>query len=200
MASKISSAEPLCLGSASPRRRQLLEQVGIPVTVRAASIDEGLAAGERVDRYLERVVGDKLAAVLAAGEARVVLCADTVVLAEGDILGKPADDDEARAMLARLSDREHCVATRFAVAVDGIERAAQTVRTRVWFRALDAALVERYVATGEGRDKAGSYAVQGIGAMLVKRIDGEYANVVGLPICAVVESLERLELLPWPLG
>jgi septum formation protein len=197
MASKISRVLPLCLGSASPRRRQLLEQVGIPLVVRAVSADEDVRAGEAVDAYLARVVGDKLArAVAASGEGvAAVLVADTVVVSNGEILGKPLDDGDARRMLSRLAGREHWVATRYAVAVGGAAVAAETVRTTVWFRALDAAQIDAYVATGEGRDKAGSYAVQGVGAMLVRRIDGDYANVVGLPICAVVEALQRLELL-----
>jgi septum formation protein len=197
----IDPAHPLLLASASPRRREILETLGLPIVVSPAHVDEATRPGEGAEGYLERVALDKLLAAgrleVAAG-AGAVLVADTSVLVDGEILGKPRDDDDARAMIARLAGRGHEVWTRFAVARPGaLERAAhaETVRTRVWFRALDAATIDAYVATGEGRDKAGAYAIQGIGSFAVRRIEGSYSNVVGLPACEVIEALARTGLL-----
>ncbi len=198
MASKISPTAPLLLGSGSPRRRELLTQVGLPIVVRPVAVDESVGHGEEADAYLARVVADKgraAAVALAEGAYAACLVADTVVLSEGRILGKPSDDRESAAMIRALAGREHVVATRFELAAADGERVVETVTTRVWFRPLADAQVERYVATGEGRDKAGAYAIQGIGALLVERIEGDYANVVGLPLCAVIRAMETLELI-----
>ncbi len=191
----ISARSPLGLGSASPRRRALLEALGIPLVVVAVDVDERRGRNEAPEAYLDRVVGDKLEAVLADERARassVVLVADTIVLVEGDILGKPAGPDEARSMLARLSGRTHEVRTRFALGEIGRGLLhAETVATSVEFRAMSADEIDRYVATGEGIDKAGAYAIQGVGSFAVRRIEGSYANVVGLPVCEVIVALRR---------
>ena len=156
-------------------------------------MDEATRSGEGREAYLERVVLGKLAAVAASSAARgasAILVADTVVLVDGAIFGKPTDDADARSMLSRLSGRAHDVCTRFAVASEsGAALEAETVRTRVLFRGLSDDEMSRYVATGEGRDKAGAYAIQGIGAFAVARIEGSYSNVVGLPACEVVPRL-----------
>lgn len=192
---------PLGLGSASPRRKSLLETVGISLSVIAVEADERRRPGEAPDAYLERVTLDKLARVHADPRARdtsALLVADTIVLVDDAILGKPANDEEATAMLTRLSGRAHEVRTRFAIgtAPSGVAPLhAETVSTVVHFRALETDEVLRYVATGEGRDKAGSYAVQGMGSFAVERIEGSYANVVGLPVCQVVVALKRLGVL-----
>jgi nucleoside triphosphate pyrophosphatase len=195
----IDGRRPLLLASASPRRRELLERAGIALRVRPVDVEEAVLAGERWEAYLERIVDMKSQAAVALPEARsaaATLVADTVVVHEGAILGKPVDDDEARAMIAALGGARHEVATRFALADEGGSRLhVETVITAVWFRPLDAAQVDRYVRTGEGRDKAGAYAIQGVGAMLVQRIEGSYSNVVGLPLCEVVLALERLGLV-----
>lgn len=191
----------LVLGSASPRRREMVASLGIPFEVWAPHVDETPAEGERADRYLERVVDSKLAAVRAGHGLRMrdadgVLVADTVVVAPGGaILGKPSDDADARAMLGVLAGRTHDVSTRFALASTKSREApwhVETVTTRVVFRALDAAEIEAYVATGEGRDKAGSYAVQGLAASFVSRIEGSYTAVVGLPLAELVVALRKL--------
>jgi septum formation protein len=192
----ITARSPLALGSASPRRRALLEGLGIPLVVVAVDVDERRRHDETPEAYLARVVDDKLRAVLAddrARESSVVLVADTIVLLEDQILGKPADAARARSMLAELSGRAHEVRTRFALGVPS-ERGhvhAETVGTTVEFRALASDEIDRYVATGEGTDKAGGYAIQGIGSFAVKRIEGSYANVVGLPVCEVIVALRR---------
>jgi septum formation protein len=193
---------PLLLASASPRRRELLASAGVPLEVCAVDVDEAVKPGESADAYLQRIVSDKLAAACGkpqAANCAAVLVADTSVVDGTTIMGKPADDDDARRMLSALAGREHRVMTRFAIEGDGLEH-AQTVTTKVWFRQLSAADIDRYVATGECRDKAGAYAIQGIGAMLVSRIDGSYTNVVGLPLAEVVVTLQRADLLgPVPL-
>ena len=162
-------------------------------------VDERLRPGEGPLPYLERIVSDKLAAatphVVGVG---AVLVADTSVILDDVALGKPADDEEARAMLTALAGREHEVWTRFAIATGADPTRpvhAETVRTRVFFRALDASEIHAYAATGEGLDKAGAYAIQGIGSFAVARIEGSYSNVVGLPACEVILALRRAGLL-----
>lgn len=191
----------LVLGSASPRRREMVASLGIPFQVRAPHVDETPAAGEPADRYLERVVDSKLVAVragdgLSLRDVDGVLVADTVVVApDGAILGKPSDDADALAMLRVLAGKTHRVSTRFALASTKGRAApwhVETVTTRVVFRALDAAEIDAYVATGEGRDKAGAYAVQGLAASFVARIEGSYTAVVGLPLSELVMALRAL--------
>ncbi len=189
---------PLLLGSGSPRRREILAALGIPVRIAKAEVDESVRPGEAPEPYLARVVADKLAAVVKLPEARgaaAVLVADTSVIVDGAPIGKPADEEDARAMLRMLSGRAHEVWTRFAIGRDASVLAAETVRTRVWFRALDDDEIAAYAATGEGLDKAGAYAIQGVGAFAVERIEGSYSNVVGLPACEVILALRRAGVL-----
>lgn len=194
----------LILGSASPRRRELLEVVrlvrpAIRFRVVTPQVNEDVRAGETPDAYLTRVVRDKAADVARrlpeAEHAGVdaILCADTSVMIGERILGKPADEDEGRAMLRDLSDREHEVATAFIVTdAHGHALHEEIVRTRVTFRALSPEEIDAYVASGEGRDKAGGYAIQGGAAAFVSRVDGSPTNVVGLPVSEVVVALGRL--------
>ncbi|CAN5898678.1 nucleoside triphosphate pyrophosphatase [soil metagenome] len=202
------SPRPILLGSGSPRRREILGNLRVSFVVHVAPADESTRPGEAAAAYLERVVLLKLAAVATAfgagsdapGEVRstsAVLVADTSVIESGDILGKPGTAEEAEAMIARLAGRTHEVWTRFAVGSPEITPRilhAETVITRVTFRPLSAAAVRAYAESGEGSDKAGGYAVQGLGAGLVSRIDGSYTNVVGLPACEVLVALEVLGL------
>ena len=199
----MSLTRPLVLGSASPRRRELLTLAGVPIVVRTAEVDEAVRPGEAGDAYLARVALAKLAAVRAtltdAGDVAGVLVADTIVLApDGAILGKPADDAEGKEMLRLLAGETHEVRTRFLVADARSTDAplhAETVSTRVVMRALAADEIDAYVASVVGRDKAGGYAVQGRAAAFVERIEGSYTNVVGLPLCEVVVALRGLRLL-----
>lgn len=181
----------LILASASPRRRELLARVGLRLAVAPVDVDEAVLVGESPDAYLERVVEEKR--VAAAGHEEGLLVADTSVIVGDDILGKPADDEEAAEMIRRLAGSWHRVATRFCLDHQG-RRHAETVSTQVRFRALDEEEVRAYAATGEGKDKAGAYGIQGIGAMLVERIEGSYTNVVGLPLAEVVVAMRALEL------
>ncbi|HEX4336752.1 MAG TPA: Maf family nucleotide pyrophosphatase [Polyangiaceae bacterium] len=199
----ISEAHPLVLGSGSPRRREILTGLGVPIVVVVGSVDETPHGAEDTDAYLLRVVRDKLAAAAAKlatpGDAPAIVVADTIVVVDGDILGKPRDEADAVVLLSRIVGRAHVVRTRYAIQVGGIAGGRlieRTVDTRVTMRAARPELVARYAATHEGLDKAGAYAAQGIGAFLVEKIDGSFSNVVGLPACEVVGDLVELGLLP----
>jgi len=190
----------LVLASSSPRRREILRRLGVPHRVVAPEIDETRRPGEGAEALVRRVARDKAQAV--ADELRPedgpppwVLAADTTVVVDGEPLGKPADRVEARRMLATLSGRDHQVLTAFCVTRRGGPEACHMESTRVWFRELGEAEIDRYVASGEPMDKAGAYGIQGLGCFLVARIDGNYENVVGLPACAVVETLCRLGVI-----
>ena len=180
----------------------MIAELAIPAVVRPVEVDESTADGEGPDDFLVRIVGAKLAAARKLPEAErcaAILVADTIVVHGGRILGKPVDDAEAKRMLAAMAGGPHEVAGRFAIASEGVLE-EQTVRTRVWFRDLDENQIARYVDCGEGRDKAGSYAIQGVGAFIVERIDGSHSNVIGLPLCEVIAALQRHGLLgdcPW---
>jgi len=197
----ISNDTPLILGSASPRRREILTGLGLPLRVLPAEIEERVEPGEEPEAYLERVVLQKLAAVAARAVKErfaAMLVADTIVVIDGEVLGKPADTAEAERLLARLVGRTHTVFTRYAISTDPVSLvtvAAQSVRSRVQMRHASRAEIARYARTGEGLDKAGAYAAQGIGSFLVERIEGSYSNVVGLPACEVVLDLSRAGLL-----
>ena len=185
---------PLVLASASPRRRALLEQLGIPLRISPAHLDENARPGEPAEQYVLRLAREKAEAVHARHPNDTVLAADTSVVLEGRILGKPGTAEEAVEMLRALSGRTHQVMT--AVAVAGV--GARCVTAAVTFAAASEAALRWYVSTGEPMDKAGAYAVQGIGGFLVERIEGSYSAVVGLPL---VETLALLReagyILPW---
>lgn len=195
----ISEARPLVLGSASPRRRELLTGLGLPVRVVPAEVDERVRPGDTPSAYLERVVADKLGAVAARVSPEAapgILVADTIVVENDEILGKPADVGEAAVLLRRIAGRTHVVMTRYAIATAAAQiLRADTVHSRVTLRAASESELVRYAQTGEGLDKAGAYAAQGIGAFLVERIEGSYTNVIGLPLCEVVLDLQRAGLL-----
>ncbi len=192
----------LVLASASPRRRELLFGLGLGLTVRPVDLDETPRAGEAPRDYVLRLAVEKAAARAAAGE--LIVAADTVVVVDGDILGKPRDPADARRMLRRIAGREHTVLSGVAVLdVSGeprraafgsaARRSAETVEaSRVVISPLADDEIAWYVATGEPLDKAGSYAVQGLGALFVEAIDGNYTNVVGLPLPALRRLLGTL--------
>lgn len=183
------SAPRLVLASGSPRRRQLLALLRVPFTVVVPEVDEAPLLGESPESLVRRLALAKAEAV--AGE--VVLAADTIVDIDGDVLGKPGDDDEARAMLTRLSGRSHWVHTGVAVRHRrGLD--VEVVATEVVFAPLTRATIERYVATGEPLDKAGAYAMQGAGGAFVTAIAGSPSNVVGLPLATVAPMLAHAGL------
>lgn len=175
----------LVLASASPRRRELLSGLGVAFTVRPADLDERPHPGEGPRALVGRLARAKADAVTdPARPQEVVLAADTIVDVDGDILSKPADRGEAAAMLGRLSGRQHQVHTAVAVGPAQI-----LVSTTVRFVPLDRADIDWYVATGEADDKAGAYAVQGIGGAFVAAVHGSWSNVVGLPLAETVALL-----------
>lgn len=185
---------PLLLASASPRRRELLQVLGLHFEVRSPDVDETPLVGEIPEAMVVRLASAKAAAVVEAERdavERLVIAADTTVAIGGAVLGKPRDDAEGLRFLQQLSGRDHWVHTGHA-----LRRGSREVRvlrsTRVRFRSLTAGDMARYVATGEGRDKAGGYAIQGFGAILVDSIEGCYGAVVGLSLPAVVDAAREL--------
>ena len=173
----------LVLASASPRRSELLTQLGVEFQVHPADIDESVARDELPGDYVERMAREKAAAVVSLYSANeyCVLAADTTVVIDGDVLGKPRDHLDGLAMLARLSGRMHEVITALCLAGNG-DTVSQQVTTRVLFASLDRETCEAYLSTDEPWDKAGAYGIQGLGGALVARIEGSYSNVVGLPL------------------
>jgi len=208
----------LILASGSPRRAELLRAAGYAFEIVVPVVDESVRSGEAAADYVRRLAAEKSAAVMdvvargfqprEGGPERaaphevvmggveedvqpVILGADTVVVVDGDILGKPRDDDEAAAMLRRLAGRPHVVMTGVSLR-HGPHEAGRVVTTDVYVRDLSDAELNWYVRSGEGRDKAGAYAIQGLASRFVPRIDGSYSNVVGLPVACVAELLTSL--------
>lgn len=183
----------LILASASARRRNILEAAGIQFTVRPVDADERRVDGESPETYVMRVSALKAGAARIHHPADVILAADTVVVVDDAVLGKPQDDDDARRMLMLLSGRHHDVLTGVVIAWPEGEQAL-VERTRVWFAPLEEMEIRDYIASGEPRDKAGAYAIQGLASRFVTRIDGSYSNVVGLPIAEVWRMLRKTPL------
>jgi len=185
-------SELLILASASPRRLELLERVGVAVEVSPAYVDESPRAGEDAVAYARRIAAAKADAVAAGAPDRWVLAADTVVEVDGSLLGKPDDEVHAQRMLARLCGRTHRVITAYAVRGPGGRAADGHVTTAVDMRTPTPEEIAAYLASGEWRNKAGGYAVQGIAAALVTSVRGSVTNVIGLPLSEVIDELARL--------
>jgi septum formation protein len=181
----------LVLASQSPRRSEILRQAGIPFVTRPANVDETAQLGESPEDYVKRVARDKAMTAGAVPE-EIVLGADTVVVIDGEILGKPANSADAVRMLGLLAGREHEVLTGICLR-RGDEMVIDCARTRVRFTTLSRAEIAEYVASGEPTDKAGAYAIQGLASKFIERIEGSYTNVVGLPIELVQQVLRKLE-------
>jgi len=185
----------LILASASPRRRDLLRSAGVAFEVDPSDIDETPAAGENARQFVRRMASEKgapaLARRIAAGDARPVLAADTVVVINGTIIGKPRDRAGARDMLNLLSGRAHKVITGFCLlgGPDPGFRHQEEVTTEVRFKPLLPQEIETYLETGEWQDKAGAYAIQGRAAFMVEAVSGSYTNIVGLPLAQVIQAL-----------
>ena len=180
----------IILASRSPRRRYLLEQAGLRFAVVPSSFDENSVAMTEPQAYVRKLAECKASVVAQAYPDQWVIGADTIVLIGNDILGKPGSDDEARNMLRRLSAKTHQVLTGYCIFCKNRDRSfSETVRTEVCFKDLSTEEIEWYIHSGEPFGKAGSYAIQGLGTFLVKRINGSYTNVVGLPVCEIVEFL-----------
>ncbi|TWI55379.1 septum formation protein [Pseudomonas duriflava] len=192
----------LYLASGSPRRRELLEQIGVSFTRVAATVDESILPGEAPTAYVERLARAKALAGLAALPAHTDACvlgADTSVVLDGRILGKPRDRGDGLDMLAQLSGRAHQVLTGVALA-HGDQCVVRVVSSDVHFRVIDEAERIAYWASGEPIDKAGGYAIQGWGAVFVKYIQGSYSGVVGLPLCETAELLSLFAIPCWQVA
>jgi len=186
----------VCLASRSPRRRELLEQIGVPHLVATPDIDEAVLSGESAADYVVRIARCKARAVRLQGTGLPVLSADTIVVIDERIHGKPADEQEGVAMLARLSGRTHQVLTAVALAAaGGVTHRLSTSEVR--FRRLTAAECLAYWRTGEPRDKAGGYAVQGRGAVFIEHLSGSYSGVMGLPLFETAQLLTAAGVPCW---
>jgi septum formation protein len=193
-------ALPVVLASASPRRADLLRQIGIAFEVRlpAEPVDETPLPGEAPDAYVTRLAAAKAHAVAHVAPGRVVLAADTTVVLDGRIVGKPGDRAEAVAMLLELAGRDHEVLTGVAVCSGDRERTL-LARARVQFRPIERAEAEAYWATGEAADKAGGYGIQGIGAIFAETLQGSYGTVVGLPLAETERLLRDFGVDTWAM-
>ena len=184
----------IILASASPRRKELLEKLDLDFSVCPADIDESLLPDEDAAMYPLRTAVQKAMAVAKTEEDALVIAADTVVAVDDDILGKPRDEAEAKAMLQRLSGREHIVITGIGVVDTASGRTlSATEQTIVYFHPLRDEEIDVYIATGECMDKAGSYGIQGKGSLLVRKIDGDYFNVMGLPLSRLYRLLLNID-------
>ena len=184
---------PVTLASASPRRRELLTLIGIPHVVQPADIDETPFPGEAPEAHAERLARTKadVVAKILGPHRNLVVAADTIVVIDDEILGKPRDIAEAARMLERLSGRTHTVVTGVACALDGrVESGVETVQ--VTFRELSPTEIADYIQTGEPMDKAGAYGIQGFGATIVQRIDGDYFAVMGLSLVRMIGLWKQL--------
>ncbi len=185
------NAEPrLVLASQSPRRSQLLTMLGLTFDVSPADVDETYAAGEEPREHAERLACEKAAKVATERPDAIVVGSDTVVIVDGDVLGKPTGIENGVAMLMRLQGRSHEVATGIAVSAGGILHSG-VERVAVTFLPFDENTARAYIATGEPMDKAGAYGIQGYGATIVERIDGDFFAVMGFPIVHFVKLLGR---------
>lgn len=182
----------LILASQSPRRRELLGRLGIPFTAVSADIDETMDPGVPPEQEVARLSREKALAV-PAGPQDIVLAADTIVVRDGRVLGKPHTPERAKEMLRLLSGRDHQVITGYTILKDGIAHTG-TETSHIFFRDLLEEEIEAYVKTGEPLDKAGAYGIQGLAALFIKGLEGDYYNVMGLPLCALTQDLRRLGL------
>jgi septum formation protein len=184
--------EELILASGSPRRAEILTAVGWPFDTLVAGIDESVYENEKPVSYVERLAKSKVAAVAAKLESGLVLGADTTVVVQDEILGQPCDDADARRMLLLLSGKWHEVFTGVSLMRVGHEPLVEHEITRVRFAEMSAAEIDWYVATAEPMGKAGAYGIQGKAALFIEEIDGDYFNIVGLPIRLVYKMYEKL--------
>jgi septum formation protein len=185
-----STPPPIVLASQSPRRAELIARLALDFDVQPADIDESYRAGETPPEHAERLAREKAQVVAATHPHALVVGSDTIVVIDGDVLGKPRSREQAVEMLMRLSGRDHEVCTGVAVAMDGhVESGLERVRVR--FRTLTRETCEQYAATGEPMDKAGSYGIQGFGSAIVESIEGDYFAVMGLPVVRMLGLFER---------
>jgi septum formation protein len=179
------------LASSSPRRRELLNLIGIAHEVRPANLDESMRPRETPRRHAERLARDKASAVAMRNADLITIAADTIVVINRKVLGKPVDKEDAARMLAMLSGREHTVITAVAVS-RGKKLRSAIEEVKVKFRRLREEEIEAYIATGEPMDKAGAYGIQGFGATIVERVEGDYFAVMGLPLVRLIGLMREV--------
>ncbi len=188
----------IILASASPRRRELLQQIGISAIVQAVDIDETKKSNESVRSYVERLAMEKAQRgfdIISNDDSLPVLGSDTIIEIDGVVLGKPENRVHAKEILMRLSDQQHAVHTSVAI-VTPDNNVIATSSSQVQFKKLETLEIENYLATGEADDKAGAYAIQGIAAQFVKNINGSFSGVMGLPLYETVELLKQCGVMP----
>ncbi len=182
----------ILLASASPRRKELLDLIGLKFQVEPSGVSEPVRTDLDPHELARSISMAKAAAVAKSHDNTIVIAADTFGVLEGRILGKPATAGEARQMLTTISGKAHSVITGFTIMDTSDSKVVcRSVETRVYIRRLSTEEVEAYVRSGEPLDKAGAYAIQGLGSVIVERIEGDYFNVIGLPLCALAESLRE---------
>ena len=184
--------KPIVLASSSPRRKELLEKIGLNFIIDAAEINEDHGRRIKPAELAKTISLEKAKAVADRHPRSIIIAADTFGVMDGRLLGKPRDEEEARDMLLRMSGRRHSVITGFTILdTETGKSISEAVETRVYFRKLGREEIESYVKTGEPLDKAGAYAIQGLGALLVEKIEGDYCNVIGLPLNSLARGLKR---------
>lgn len=186
----------LILASSSPRRQELLSLLKIPLKIVPSEVEEFFRKGEKPEKHVRRLAAAKAQEIGKKFPKQWVLAADTVVVIKGEVLGKPKDAQEAESMLKKLSGKEHQVLTGYCLLHAGsAQKKERTVLSWVKFKKLSPEEIHWYINTGEPFDKAGGYAVQGKAAFMIKEIRGSYTNVVGLPLCEVIEDLQELGVI-----
>jgi nucleoside triphosphate pyrophosphatase len=194
MPEKLPQRLPMILASSSPRRAELLRASGISFRVQSANVDEAVQVGESSHEYVTRLAREKAAAVSQlCSERAIVLGADTIVVVENELIGKPVDENDASRMLRMLSGKWHEVLTGVAL-ITPSEMSTDSATTRVKFASMSDQEIEWYVSSGEPADKAGAYAIQGLASRFVERIEGSYSNVVGLPVETVWKMVKSMGL------
>lgn len=190
----------IILASTSPRRKEILEILGIPFEVMASSYDEDMTLRLEPAELVKHLSEGKAKDVAAKHSEGIIIGADTVVVFEGEIIGKPKDVEDARRMLADFNGKELAVITGFTVIdVEKRKTLSRSVKTKVFFRKLLNEDIERYLVSGEAMDKAGAFGIQGLGTLLIEKIEGDYYDVVGLPLSALVEALEEFGINVWKM-
>jgi len=182
----------IILASASPRRKELLEKIGLRFEVEPSNYEEDMHSGLEPHEFAQRISLEKAEVVARKHKNAIVISADTLIVFGSQILGKPHTEKEARKMLETINGKSHSVITGFSIIDTGKNKAlSKSVETKVYIRKLASVEIEAYVKSKESLDKAGAYAIQGLGAVIVERIEGDYFNVVGLPLSALTEALKE---------
>jgi nucleoside triphosphate pyrophosphatase len=186
------NTKKIVLASASPRRKELLEKLGLEFTVEPSNSDENIQPGVDPHELAKSLSREKARLVARNHRDALVIAADTFILLDGMVLGKPASETEARELLEEMNGRQHSVITGFTVMEAMSNKViSESVETEVYIRKMTLQEIDSYVKTGEPLDKAGAYAIQGLGSVIVERIEGDYFNVIGLPLSALAESLKE---------